>query len=245
MTTPINTFQDILNAMEREPALRDALRRHILDEEFLQMPARLIKIEADIEELKAGQARLESNVSTLKEDVSTLKEDMTTVKEDVSTLKEDMTAVKQEVATMGGNVSRLAGTDYETRATGLARRHIFREMGIPGALVFSTAKNPERLRALADEAIEARILDDRNADDMERADIVLTASQPDGTAVYLLGEISITANKDDVEKARRRAALLATATGIKCLPIVLAEEAEEGLETGGVTLMLTQQHQEP
>ena len=224
MTTPINTFQDILDAMEREPALRDALRRHILDEEFLQMPARLIKIEADIEELKAGQARLES---------------------DVSTLKEDMTAVKQEVATMGGHVSRLVGADYETRATALARRHIFRDMGIPGALVFSTAKNPERLRALADEAIEAGILDDRNADDMERADIVLTASQPDGTAVYILGEISVTANKDDMEKARRRAALLGMTTGVKCLPIVLAEEAEEGLETDGVTLMLTQQHQEP
>ena len=40
MATPINTFEDILDAMERDPALRDALRRHILTDELLQMPLR-------------------------------------------------------------------------------------------------------------------------------------------------------------------------------------------------------------
>ena len=41
MTTPVNTLEDILNAMERDPALRDTLRRHILTDELLQMPLRL------------------------------------------------------------------------------------------------------------------------------------------------------------------------------------------------------------
>ena len=39
MPTPINNFQDILDALERDPALRDALRRHILSDELLQLPA--------------------------------------------------------------------------------------------------------------------------------------------------------------------------------------------------------------
>jgi hypothetical protein len=43
MTSPINDFQDILNAMERDPALRDALRRHILTDELLQVPVQLEK----------------------------------------------------------------------------------------------------------------------------------------------------------------------------------------------------------
>ena len=67
MTSPVNNFQDILNAMEREPALRDALRRHILTEELLQVPVRLERMEGDI--------------STLKEDVGTLKEDVSTFKQ--------------------------------------------------------------------------------------------------------------------------------------------------------------------
>ena len=42
MTTPVNDFQDILDAMERNPALRDALRRHILTDELLHTPAMLL-----------------------------------------------------------------------------------------------------------------------------------------------------------------------------------------------------------
>ena len=83
MTTPINSFQDILDAMERDPALRDALRRHILTDELLQVPVRLERIEEDIGTLKEGQARLEEGQARL----------------------------EQKVDTVGGHVSRLTGTD--------------------------------------------------------------------------------------------------------------------------------------
>ena len=43
MTSPVNNFQDILDAMERDPALRNALRRHILTDELLQVPVQLEK----------------------------------------------------------------------------------------------------------------------------------------------------------------------------------------------------------
>ena len=62
--------------MEREPAFRDALRRHILTEELLQAPVRLERMEGDI--------------STPKEDVGTLKEDVSTFEEDVSRMGEDI-----------------------------------------------------------------------------------------------------------------------------------------------------------
>ena len=39
MTTPINTFEEILEALERDPVLKEALRRHILTDELLQMPS--------------------------------------------------------------------------------------------------------------------------------------------------------------------------------------------------------------
>ena len=41
MTSPVKNFQDILDAMERNPALRGALRRHILTDELLQVPVQL------------------------------------------------------------------------------------------------------------------------------------------------------------------------------------------------------------
>ncbi len=42
MSTPINDFQDILDAMERNPALAKELRRHVLTDELLHVPAALL-----------------------------------------------------------------------------------------------------------------------------------------------------------------------------------------------------------
>ena len=65
MTSPINSFQDILDALEQSPALRDQLRRHILTEELLQLPAQFVLLRADVDELKSGQARLETRMDRL------------------------------------------------------------------------------------------------------------------------------------------------------------------------------------
>ena len=39
MTTPITTFQDVIDALERDPALRGQIRQHILTEALLQLSA--------------------------------------------------------------------------------------------------------------------------------------------------------------------------------------------------------------
>ena len=249
MTTPINTFQDILDAIERDPALREELRRHILGDEMLQLPAQFrvfMEAVADMREtLKEGQQTLTGAVSELKTDVADLKEGQQTLKEGQQTLRDDVSELRTAVARIGRDVSRLAGTDFEAYASRLARRRIFRAMGISGAQIFSTARNPEPLHALADEALEAGALDERRANDLALADIVLTANQPDGTAIYILGEISITAREDDVQKATRRAEVLSTATGVPCLPVVLTQRLADGVTTDQVTLLIIEPEQQP
>ena len=108
MTTPINTLEDILNALERDPALREALRRHILTEELLQMPVRLERIEAD-----------------------------------VSTLKDNLTTLTTTVNRIGGDVSMLKGSDYESHVARLANRFLRRQLGV-AATVFSAPNATKR-----------------------------------------------------------------------------------------------------
>ena len=83
--------------LERDPALRDALRRHILTDELLQVPVRLERIEEDIGALKEGQARLEEGQARLEEGQARL--------------EEGQARLEQKVDTVGGHVSRLTGTD--------------------------------------------------------------------------------------------------------------------------------------
>ena len=63
----INTFQDILDALERHPELQDALWRHIATPRLLNLPA-------IAEELLRGQGRIEERQDKLEETMSLLAE---------------------------------------------------------------------------------------------------------------------------------------------------------------------------
>ena len=130
--TPIATFEDILAAMENNPQLQAALRQHVLDQEFLQLPAgvrelrqaiaelaqtvqdyvaatnaRLERLEPDATELKAGQVRLEGDVTELKAGQARLEGDVTELKAGQVRLEGDVTELKAGQARLEGDVTEL------------------------------------------------------------------------------------------------------------------------------------------
>ncbi len=89
--TTITTFEDILDALARDPQLREAMRQHVLDEELRKLPAivreliagqnelsrvlqdfmtatneRLARLEAGQDELRAGQDELRAGQGELR-----------------------------------------------------------------------------------------------------------------------------------------------------------------------------------
>ena len=260
MTTPINNFQDILDAMEQNPALRDAVRRYILTDELLQVPVRIERIEGDISILKEGQARIEVDVEALKEgqarievdvealkegqarievDVEALKEGQARIEVDVEALKEGQARLEQRVDRIGGNVSRLTGTDYESHVATYIHRILRRSLGI-NATVFSAQRDKSRLTRVLDEAESQGLIDPADTDELDRADLILTA---DGPTDYLLAEVSITVQQDDIERAVERATLLAKATGRTVTPFAIGEREEPNLQRGNVQVVLIPDHQ--
>ena len=132
MTIPINTFQDILDALEREPSLRDELRRHLLGDDLLQLPAlfaqhvaefaefvrltteqneltnrRLENLETAVTDLKAGQARLETDVAELKAGQAKLENTVGTLVSDVAELKTGQARLEDTVGTLVSDVAEL------------------------------------------------------------------------------------------------------------------------------------------
>ena len=205
MTTPINTLGDILNALERDPALREALRRHILTDELLQMPVRLERIETD-----------------------------------VSTLKDNLSSLTTTVNRIGGDVSMLKGSDYESHVARLANRFLRRQLGV-AATVFSPQRNQAALATLLDDAetqgnINADETDETDeTDELDKADLILTA---DGPTDYILAEISITIQQHDIDRAAHRAALLAKATGQSVTPFAIGAQEELGINRHDVQIIL-------
>ena len=142
MTTPINTLEDILNALERDPALREALRRHILTDELLQMPVRLERIEAD-----------------------------------VSTLKDNLTTLTTTVNRIGGDVSMLKGSDYESHVARFANRFLHRQLGV-AATIFSSQRNQAALATLLDDAETQGNINAHETDELDKTDLILTDRRP-------------------------------------------------------------------
>ena len=239
MTTPINNFQDILDAMERDPALKDAMRRQILTEELLQVPVRLDRIEGDIGILKEGQARLEARVGTIETDVGTIKEDVSALKEGQARLEEGQARLEERVDRIGGDVSRLTGADYESHVAIYIPRFLRRNLGMK-ATVFATQRDKADLTRLLDEAESQGLIGPEDTDEVDQADLVLTA---DGPTDYLLAEVSITVQQDDVDRAAERAGLLAKATGRTVAPFAIGAREEPNLRRGHVQVLLIPERQ--
>ena len=304
MTNPINDFQDILDAMERNPALRDALRRVILTDELLQVPVQLERIGGDINTLKEGQTRLEGDINTLKEgqtrlegdintlkegqtrleqdvntlkegqtrlegDINTLKEGQTRLEQDVNTLKEGQTRLEQDVNTLkegqtrlegdvntlkegqtrleqrvdriGGDVSRLMGRDYESHVFTHIRRFLRRESGL-NATVFSTEQNRLPLIMLLDQAETQGLITPQETDELVRTDLILTV---DDSGDYILAEVSITVQHDDINRAAARAAILSKATARNVTPFAIGAREEPGIHHGNVQVLLIPEPMDP
>ena len=211
MTTPIYNFQDILDAMERDPALRDALRRYILTDEILALPA----------QVKALTDAVEALVNESRE-----------LRADVGEVRAGQEELRTDVGRMGGDVRRLMGTNYEGKATVVAPRMARRILGLTNPIVVGRgwANNLALPLPEADQAAENGDIMWEEADDLVMADVIVRATGQDGAAVYVVAEISITVQEQDRVRAHRRAVLLEKATGVTTIPVVIgiSEEAPQG-----------------
>ena len=77
---PESLVARIIAELQADPDAQSLLLRALLTNEFLGMPIRLERIEADVAELKSDVAKLKSDVAILKSDMAVLKGDMLEVK---------------------------------------------------------------------------------------------------------------------------------------------------------------------
>ena len=131
-TVAINSFQDILDALEQNPEYRDSLRRLILDEEFLQLPAivrelqetvadlartvreymaatnaRLDRMEGDIVDLKAGQDELRAGQKEIRERQTRMEGDIVDLKAGQVQMQGDIAELQAGQARMQGDIDEL------------------------------------------------------------------------------------------------------------------------------------------
>ena len=138
----INSFDDILQAMERDPALREAMRRHILTEELLQLPAQVNWLESSVAQLQESQNRLETSVAQLQEGQNRLEASQEELKGRMDNLEAGQEELKGRMDSMAGRLGDAVGHAYEARAVGLTPRRLRQVMGIGNAILIMAATQP-------------------------------------------------------------------------------------------------------
>ena len=247
MTTPIQSFQDILDLLEQNPEYREAMRRHILDEEFRRLPADVRELresitslaqtvreyvaatDARLGRLEEGQAELKADVTELKADVTELKADVTELKADVTELKVGQIRLEEGQARLEGRIGDVAGTAYERRIVRHSRRIVGRYLGIKRAKILRSINvmEHETLDGLMETATEAGSVTDEQGYELDLADIIIAGSGAPGGAGYAVIEVSETIDDNDVDRAHERAAILAKAVSEPVTAAVIGKSVSD------------------
>ena len=226
MAFTVNDFRDLLEIIRTMPEWKEALRRELLGEEILSLPAlirdllkvieemnkRLYRVEQDVEVLKADVEVLKADVEVLKADVGVLKADVEVLKADVEVLKADVGVLKTDVATLKGDSLE---RKYRERPFVYFRR-ILRK---PKLL------SDSELDDLLSQAQADGVLNDAEVEEISRLDAVVRGRRiSDDRAAYLAVEVSVTIDARDVARAVQRAKLLEKIPGVVALPVVAGEK---------------------
>ena len=247
-------------ALESDPNLREALRRHVLTEELLNLPATVANLTKHTESLTERVESLAERVESLTERVESLTAHVETIAQAVAQLQADMASVKngigevQRVQTIQSGVfSEAAGVAYENNAIRLAPRLFRRRMGLTETALFSHYSEGRhgKLKAMAETGLGRQGVTSEEVEDLLETDMVFTAKGPNGD-VFIVVEASLTVQANDVIRAKRRAGFLDRIAGVEgpnpstvavVMGKAISEDAQallfgQGKATGMVTFLM-------
>lgn len=220
MTFTVQDFQDLLRLLDEHPEWQAELRRRMLTDELLEVPAllrrmadaqartdeQLVALTARVDALTARVDALTQRVDAIAEQLATL-----TARVDALTDRIDRLAVRVEA-----NTGELLEIRYERRAPAyfspMARR--------VRVLDWSTIAD------LLDDAVDDGRISEAERQDAVLADLVAAGQRRDGRAdVYLVAEVSVDIGADDIRRAADRANILAK-LGRPAIPVVAGERID-------------------
>lgn len=189
MAFTVDDFQDLVSLLEQRPEWRAQLRRLVLTEELLALPATTAG-------LAEGLRQLQAEVRALAEAQRQTQAELRELAAEVRRLAGDQGSVRDQL-------NRLLGSDLERRyrdhAGGYFGR-LVRRVRVVGSV---------DLDSMLEEGVAAGALDEEAAQDLRLADLVLRGRRPgEDHDTYLVVEVSVGIGPGDVERAARRAAIL-------------------------------------
>ena len=211
--TTINTIEDLARILRDQPTWAEALRALLLTQELLDLPGRFDRfVEAQRE---FNQAQQEANQAQ----------------------QETNRLTDQRLNAIEGRLGNLEGGQYErtVRTKALARSRF--NLGFTGSYVAlnQDGLTDPRLNSAIDQAIRNGLASRDGCADLFEADLIISAEDNRHAVV----EVSLTADQDDIDRAKTRAGILAAITEGAVTPVVITSRLNPAqsaqAEAAGVT----------
>ena len=155
-----------------------------------------------------------------------LTEDLATVPAELRRLSQQMAQARLDLTTVGSRVSNLTGDDYEGQAAHFGRRRLRDILGVTDVqLMYRPRKHgQETLQGMLHRAALASQVTLAQRDDLEDADLIFQvygSERPGLVTAHVVAEASITVQRDDVIRARRRTGILEGCTTLPAQAAVI------------------------
>ena len=218
----IDTIEDLIDVLDRNPRWMDALRSRILTREVLELPARFAELverldsfREEVSGLNAGTNRRFDNLDAKTDDLATR----------TGRLETKTDRMLDDLGYLKGTHARNAAVE---RAPTIARA-----LG----LSYTKTLTDIDLWDITDGA-DTTAIDRGSLDSFRNADLILEAVDASGEACYVAVEISFTANGRDTRRALRNADFLTRFTGRNAHAVVSGmkqdDRIREVIESGAV-----------
>ena len=212
---PESLVARIMEELRANPAAQQMLMRALLTREFLGMPLRLERIEAQLDDmlgridnLEEGQRRLEGRMDSLEEGQHDLQESVHSLENRVGTLVGDNSELK-----LPGRIVPLLSQKIRLRRAEIVRSP-------------TMTMSSELADAIAD-AVDSGVLEDWQESRIGLTDIIVRAQRrADRSPVWLAVEASGAIHRRDIERARQSADSLAAAFRQDAIAVVAGYEID-------------------
>lgn len=225
--TTINTIEDLARILRDQPTWAEALRALLLTQELLDLPGRFDRfVEAQREfnqaQQKANEAQQETNRLTDRR---------------LNAIEERLDRIDGRLDRVEGQLGNLQGGQYErtVRTKALARSRF--TLGFTGSYVAlnQDGLTDPRLNSAIEQAIRNGLVSQVGCADLFEADLIISALDNRHAVV----EVSLTADRDDIDRAKTRAGILAAITEGAVTPVVITSRLNPAqsaqAEAAGVT----------
>ena len=229
----IATMQDILDALDQNPDLQREFHKHVVDvirnDEAIRQDLRKEILTEELLLLPARFTRLEEDVSQLRTDVNEIRADVNELRTDVNRISGQVDNLIEQGTRTSGQIANLMGSDYESKAIEQSRRMVRGHLDMDKAtVIFATRWDASEFE---DDVLMPAIRDGRitrqEAEQVEAADSIVRCEDQQGNVVCAVIEISVTVQDDDRGRATERAEIFGRATGWQTVPFVVGQEEQE------------------